>query len=79
MVVESRRYLGDMRALRIHDADHEHPRCRLGQLPSERRWYDDLDEALADVAYRACAWCMGGSAAATGDGITASVSWTGSA
>ena len=77
MVVESRRYLGDVRALRIHDADHEHPRCRIGELPSERRWYEELDEALADVAYRPCPWCMD-AGARPDDRVTATASWTGS-
>lgn len=77
MVVESRRYLGDVLGLRIHDADHEHPRCRLGELPSDRRrWYDNVREALADVAYRPCAWCMDASAARRGGRVTASASRT---
>jgi hypothetical protein len=61
MVVEIRRYLGNTLSAHIHDADHEHPNCHLGQISSENRlWYDSLEEARSDVRYKDCSWCMGG-------------------
>jgi hypothetical protein len=60
MVVEIRRYLGNTLSARIHDADHEHPNCRLGQIATaHRRWYDSLEQAHADSIYEDCSWCMG--------------------
>jgi hypothetical protein len=32
MVVEIKRYLGNRLSAHIHDADHEHPNCHLGQI-----------------------------------------------
>jgi hypothetical protein len=61
MVVEIRRYLGNTLSSHIHDADHEHPNCHLGQISDENRlWYDSLDEARSDHNYEACSWCMSG-------------------
>ena len=60
VVVEIRRYLGNTLSAHIHDADHEHPNCHLGQISSENRlWYDSLEEARSDMRYEACSWCMG--------------------
>jgi hypothetical protein len=60
MVVEIRRYLGNTLSAHIHDADHEHPNCHLGQISSENRlWYDSLEEARSDLRYEDCSWCMG--------------------
>jgi hypothetical protein len=60
MVVEIRRYLGNTLSARIHDADHEHPNCRLGHIATaHRRWYDSLEEARTDSSYEDCSWCMG--------------------
>jgi hypothetical protein len=60
VVVEIRRYLGNTLSAHIHDADHEHPNCHLGQISSENRlWYDSLEEARSDLRYDACSWCMG--------------------
>lgn len=60
MVIEVRRYLGDTEASRIHDADHERPRCRLGEiLPGHRRWYDRLEDAETERRYDPCPWCLG--------------------
>jgi hypothetical protein len=62
MVVEIRRYLGNTLSAHIHDADHEHPNCHLGQISSENRlWYDSLEEARSDMGYDGCSWCMGAS------------------
>ena len=62
MVVEIRRFLGNTLSVHIHDADHETPNCRLGRISSEnRRWYDSLEEAMSDLRYEDCSWCMGGS------------------
>jgi hypothetical protein len=67
-VVERRRYIGDALSMRIHDADHERERCRLSEIgPEHRRWYDSVEEALGDVAYRACSWCLGGSSGGSAD------------
>jgi hypothetical protein len=61
MVVEIRRYLGNTLSAHLHDADHEHPSCHLGQISSENRlWYDSLEEARSDVRYEDCSWCMAG-------------------
>ena len=61
MVVEIRRYLGNTLSAHIHDADHEHPNCHLGQISSENRsWYDSLEEARSDLRYEDCFWCMSG-------------------
>jgi hypothetical protein len=60
MVVEVRRYLGNTLSAHIHDADHEHPSCHLGQISAKNRlWYDSLEEARSDLRYEACSWCMG--------------------
>ncbi len=60
MVVEIRRYLGNTLSAHVHDADHETPNCRLGQIATEhRRWYDSVEEAQADLRYEDCSWCMG--------------------
>jgi hypothetical protein len=60
MVVEVRRYLGDTQASRIHDADHEHASCRLGEIPpGHRRWYDNLEDAKTELPYEHCPWCFG--------------------
>lgn len=65
MVVEVRRYLADISADRVHDADHERTSCRLGELlPGHVRWYDSLGDALADRAYDTCPWCFGPGVAA---------------
>lgn len=73
MVVEIRRYLGNTFSFHVHDADHESPNCRLGQIgPDHRRWYDTLEEAKADVRYDDCYWCMGGSHAREVIGATTS-------
>ena len=59
-MVELRRYLGDTLSMRIHDADRERDHCRLGEIgPDHRRWYDSLEEALHDIPYRECSWCLG--------------------
>lgn len=69
MVLELRRYLGDALTVQVHDADRERERCRLGAIrPDQRRWYDSLDEALADLPYRPCPWCLGTDEARTEDG-----------
>jgi hypothetical protein len=61
-VIELRRYIGDTLSMRIHDADRERENCRLGEIgPGQRRWYDSLEEALGDIPYRECSWCLGGS------------------
>jgi hypothetical protein len=61
-VFERRRYLGDTLSMRIHDADRERENCRLGEIgPGQRRWYDSFEEALGDILYRECSWCLGGS------------------
>jgi len=68
MVVELRRYLGDTLSVRIHDADRERRDCRLSEIRSDhRRWYDSLDEALADLAYEPCPWCLGEPGRSAGD------------
>jgi hypothetical protein len=60
MVVEIKRYLGNRLSAHIHDADHEHPNCHLGQISREhRRWYDSLEDARSDLPYEDCSWCMG--------------------
>jgi len=61
-VVELRRYIADTLSMRIHDADRERENCRLGEIGTgQRRWYDSLEEALGDIPYRECFWCLGGS------------------
>jgi hypothetical protein len=61
-VVELRRYLGDTLSMRIHDADREREECGLGEIgPGQRRWYDSLEEALGDIPYHECSWCLGSS------------------
>jgi hypothetical protein len=60
MVVKVRRYLGDTQASRIHDADHERPGCRLGEIPpGHRRWYNRLEDAKNELPYEHCPWCLG--------------------
>jgi hypothetical protein len=69
MVVELRRHLGDARNLQVHDADLERESCRLSEIePEHRRWYDSLEEAMGDLPYGECPWCVGGAegAGATG-------------
>jgi hypothetical protein len=61
MVVEVKRYLGNTLSAHVHDADHESPNCRLGQIATKhRRWYDSLEEARSDLRYDDCSWCMSG-------------------
>jgi hypothetical protein len=75
MVVEARRYLADLSADRIHDADHERVSCRLGDLrPGHVRWYDRLEDALVEEAYEACPWCFGRAGLAAGLRETATAS-----
>lgn len=75
MVVEARRYLADLSANRIHDADHERTSCRLGELPPGNvRWFDSFEDALADGVYETCPWCFGpaGVASRLRESVTAS-------
>jgi hypothetical protein len=73
MVVEIRRYLGNRLSAHIHDADHEHPSCHLGQISTEHRlWYDSLEDARSDQRYEDCSWCMGGADDRASVGATAS-------
>ena len=61
MVVEVRRYLGNTLSVHTHDADTR-PRTAASVVSAEsRRWYDSLEEALTDLRYEDCSWCMGGS------------------
>jgi len=58
MVIEIRRYLGNTLSVHVHDADHETPNCRLGNISAgNRRWYDSLEEARSDLDYEDCLWC----------------------
>jgi hypothetical protein len=58
-VIEIRRYLGNTLSVHVHDADHETPNCRLGNIPAgNRRWYDSLEEARSDLDYEDCLWCI---------------------
>lgn len=78
---ERRRYLGDTLSTRIHDADRERANCRLGEIgPGQRRWYDSLEEALGDIPYRECSWCLGSSNEGSADpGARATETATGTA
>lgn len=60
MVVEAGRFLADTLRARLHDADRERPACRLGELgPEHRRWYEAIEDALAEARYEACPACLG--------------------
>ena len=61
-IYKLKRYLGNTHTLELHDTSNEKSGCQLDEIKVEnRRWYDSVAQAKADLAYDNCAHCLTGS------------------
>lgn len=62
LIYKSKRYLGNVNTLEVHDTRNENTNCQLDEIASDhRRWYDTLTEAKSAYSYDNCYWCLGNS------------------